>query len=268
MRPRLIDFLHQMNWTFYIPTFKALYIFMIVLAIALSTIIASKRNLPIVKFYIVTVFICIMALIGGITYNYLKHKGVVYIFDTPQTLSNIGVGSYGAYLLGILAAIVSLKLMRIDVLTGLDIYSPVAAITHALGRIACFMSGCCFGKLSDLPWAVKFPVSSPAYNSHLYQGLITSSDKYSLPVHPIQIYDMIFSIILFIFLLRNIQKQRIKGLLFFSYIFLMSMFRFFMEFLRDDFRLTVYLMSLPQIFSLVFILIGIGGLCVVLHKND
>jgi len=41
----------------------------------------------------------------------------------------------------------------------------------ALGRIGCFLNGCCFGKPTNLPWAVRFPYDSPAYRSQVSQNL-------------------------------------------------------------------------------------------------
>jgi phosphatidylglycerol:prolipoprotein diacylglycerol transferase len=39
-----------------------------------------------------------------------------------------------------------------------------------LGRIGCFLNGCCYGGLSDLPWAVRFPEESPAFADQAQRG--------------------------------------------------------------------------------------------------
>jgi phosphatidylglycerol:prolipoprotein diacylglycerol transferase len=41
----------------------------------------------------------------------------------------------------------------------------------AFGRIGCFLNGCCFGKPTNLPWAVRFPYDSPAYQSQVFPDL-------------------------------------------------------------------------------------------------
>jgi phosphatidylglycerol:prolipoprotein diacylglycerol transferase len=43
----------------------------------------------------------------------------------------------------------------------LDIIAPSAALGMGLGRIGCFLNGCCWGLPADLPWAVRFPFGSP-----------------------------------------------------------------------------------------------------------
>ncbi|MGC4005305.1 MAG: prolipoprotein diacylglyceryl transferase [Pirellulales bacterium] len=57
----------------------------------------------------------------------------------------------------------------------LDLAAPSMALGQALGRIGCFMNGCCFGGPCELPWAVTFPEQSPAFvqeleNGQLYPG--------------------------------------------------------------------------------------------------
>lgn len=44
----------------------------------------------------------------------------------------------------------------------LDIMAPSAALGLAFGRIGCFMNGCCWGGVCNLPWAVSFPYASNA----------------------------------------------------------------------------------------------------------
>jgi phosphatidylglycerol:prolipoprotein diacylglycerol transferase len=49
----------------------------------------------------------------------------------------------------------------------LDILSIGLMLALAFGRIGCFLNGCCFGKPTDLPWAVRFPYNSFAYLSQI-----------------------------------------------------------------------------------------------------
>jgi phosphatidylglycerol:prolipoprotein diacylglycerol transferase len=49
----------------------------------------------------------------------------------------------------------------------LDILAIALMLGLAFGRIGCFLNGCCFGKPTDLPWAVRFPYNSFAYISQI-----------------------------------------------------------------------------------------------------
>ena len=65
-----------------------------------------------------------------------------------------------------------------------DVAAPAVAIGAAVGRIGCFLNGCCHGSVCDLPWAVRFPAGSHAWVRQLNAGLVPAGDPLSLPVHP------------------------------------------------------------------------------------
>jgi prolipoprotein diacylglyceryltransferase len=69
-----------------------------------------------------------------------------------------------------------------------DALAPSVGVGAALLRVGCFLSGCCFGVRSDLPWAVSFPAQRPAWHAHLGAGWIQPTSEQSLPVHPLQLY--------------------------------------------------------------------------------
>src|SRR6185369_11563454 len=52
---------------------------------------------------------------------------------------------------------------RVRIIPMMDLASPSAMIGLALGRVGCFLNGCCFGKTCTAPWGVKFPPQSAAY---------------------------------------------------------------------------------------------------------
>lgn len=96
----------------------------------------------------------------------------------------------------------------------LDFLSPYAALTHAFGRIGCFMNGCCYGKACGLPWAVRFPELPHA-------------------VHPAQLYEAFYDILLFAFLIQRGKRIRFEGEIVLLYFLLYGMGRYTIEFLRE-----------------------------------
>jgi phosphatidylglycerol:prolipoprotein diacylglycerol transferase len=63
-----------------------------------------------------------------------------------------------------------------------DMIAPAMALGLALGRIGCFLNGCCYGGLCEWPWGVQFPQRSPPYvrqaqTGELYGVAITGSAK-------------------------------------------------------------------------------------------
>ena len=81
-----------------------------------------------------------------------------------------------------------LRLLGLPVLRSLDAIVPAVALSIAVGRIGCFLQGCCFGLPTHLPWGIRFPPGSPAYESHIVLGLLTAGATASLPVHPLELY--------------------------------------------------------------------------------
>lgn len=72
-----------------------------------------------------------------------------------------------------------------------DCVAPGLLLGLALGRLGCFLNGCCYGGPCDLPWAVRFPPGSPPWLDQAGRGLVpTIGDPlpWSLPVHPAQLY--------------------------------------------------------------------------------
>ncbi|MEI6240711.1 MAG: prolipoprotein diacylglyceryl transferase family protein [Planctomycetia bacterium] len=72
-----------------------------------------------------------------------------------------------------------------------DCIAPGLLVGLALGRIGCFLNGCCYGGPCDLPWAVQFPPQSPPWLDQAARGLIPATGSWSLPVHPAQLYAAI-----------------------------------------------------------------------------
>ncbi|MBD3334518.1 MAG: prolipoprotein diacylglyceryl transferase [Candidatus Eisenbacteria bacterium] len=58
-----------------------------------------------------------------------------------------------------------------------DVVAPSLALGEAIGRVGCFLNGCCYGQPAACPWAVAFPEGSPAH-SH-FSGTA---------LHPTQLY--------------------------------------------------------------------------------
>jgi phosphatidylglycerol:prolipoprotein diacylglycerol transferase len=267
VRLRIIDHLHQLGYDIYIPGYKDIYIFMIVIAIVLSCILAKKRGLPVLRFYFITVLICTISLVGARIYHVLTHLQSEPDFSFASILSSSDTASFGAFIFGIAGGILLLKFMKIDILTALDVYTPALAVSHFIGRLGCFMAGCCFGIPSNLPWAVRFPPHSPAHSAHLAQGFISGNHELSLPVHPLQLYESLFGLVLFVIVIYLFNKPLRKGALFFAYIICYALFRFFMEFLRGDDRPVVSSFSLPQVLSVIFIISSISFLSISFIKH-
>ncbi len=136
---------------------------------------------------------------------------------------NGGFVFFGGFLSAVPAVAVYLKLKGLNVWEMSDILSPGMAFGHAVGRLGCFFAGCCYGKETDLPFAILF--SNPEALAPLNTNL-----------HPTQLYEVFSNFVLFIILIWLMGRKKINGTVFLIYIILYSLFRFVIEFFRGDFR--------------------------------
>lgn len=74
-----------------------------------------------------------------------------------------GLVVYGSMIGALAAGAIYLLRRNLPILATADLIAPSMVLGLAFGRIGCFLNGCCFGGVCDLPWAVQFPPHSPPY---------------------------------------------------------------------------------------------------------
>jgi len=149
-----------------------------------------------------------------------------------------------------------------------DLFAPFLALAQGIGRIGCFLYGCCFGDVCSLPWAARFPYESPAYITQWNQNLLSSDAVLSLPIHPTQIYHSLFNVAHFGILLLLLRYQTFKGQIGMAYLIIYSTGRFVIEYFRGDNRgeLVGYF-STSQEISILLFCIGLTGYLILQWKN-
>ncbi|NJL71686.1 MAG: prolipoprotein diacylglyceryl transferase [Candidatus Competibacteraceae bacterium] len=89
---------------------------------------------------------------------------------------------YGGLLGGVLGAIVYARIQKVDWIVLLDLCSPSAALGYAMTRLGCFLNGCCFGRITEMPWGVQFPrADAGPYMHQIATGKIDLLASASLP---------------------------------------------------------------------------------------
>jgi len=81
-----------------------------------------------------------------------------------------GLVVYGSVIGGIAGTLVFLRWWRVPVWATLDLMAPSFMLGLAIGRLGCFLNGCCFGGVCELPWAVRFPAGSLAHVHQVQSG--------------------------------------------------------------------------------------------------
>jgi phosphatidylglycerol---prolipoprotein diacylglyceryl transferase len=163
---------------------------------------------------------------------------------------------FGGLIAGGFAAALYFHWRKLPILAYADAGMPALALGYSIGRIGCFLNGDDYGTLTHVRWAVAYPPGTEAYEAHLSQGWISVQDAWSLPVHPVQLYASLLGLALFFTLAY--WRPRLTGGRFCAYLVIYGTGRFLLEYLRGDFHKVLGPFSLPQLFSIGFVLFGVG----------
>jgi hypothetical protein len=129
------------------------------------------------------------------------------------------------------------------------------------------MAGCDYGKVSSLPWAVRFPAGSPAWRDHVRAGLIPADRAASLPVHPTQLYEAMLGLVIVVIAIYAARRRRKDGQLFVIAAASYAIGRLIIEALRGDAGRGIHAgLSSGQIFSML-VLLAIAARFVVANRR-
>lgn len=160
----------------------------------------------------------------------------------PLRLAEGGYVWYGGLLGALATAFVYFRRRPgLDGLVYSDAFAPAIMLGASLGRIGCFLSGCCYGVETDVPWAFAFPATAGVH------------------VHPTQLYDSAFAATSGVFLLWWFPRRRFDGQSIALLLILYPVARFTTEVFRGDpERGSVGPLSTSQIISFFVLATGVG----------
>lgn len=95
------------------------------------------------------------------------------LWETLAAIAKVTQGGlvvYGSIIGGALALVAFTRRHRLPALALADLIAPSLMLGLALGRLGCFLNGCCFGGPCELPWAVRFPWHSPPHVRQVQEG--------------------------------------------------------------------------------------------------
>ena len=191
-------------------------------------------------------YVIISIIVGG-RLGYVLFYNLNYFLFNPIEIFfvwNGGMSFHGGLLGIIIATIIFSKKKGCDKLVLLDVVSCVAPVGIFFGRLANFINSELYGKPTDLPWAVTFP-------------LVDSQAR-----HPSQIYEGILEGVI-LFLILNLKIKKIsynKGECAALFLVCYSVFRIISEFYREPDLQIGYifnLISMGSLLSLFMFSVGI-----------
>jgi phosphatidylglycerol:prolipoprotein diacylglycerol transferase len=171
-------------------------------------------------------FYSIIAGLAGARLFYVALSLPTFMADPLEIFRiwNGGLVFYGGFLTGLVFVAVYIRYKKLPAGKIMDMIGMGMPLAHGIARIGCFFAGCCYGKPSDLPWAVSF--THPE----------TLACPSGVPLHPTQLYSSLGNFMIFLVLLLLNRTGRFSGRLIFIYLLIYGLFRTFIEIFRGDER--------------------------------
>lgn len=192
--------------------------------------------------------ICYGILFVGVIFGYFCSKLTFvlvewksFIQDPKIFFSQSGFVVIGGLIGGFLSAAIYCKIKKEDPIAFVDLLVPSVALAQAIGRIGCFMAGCCYGKETDSPIGVVFHHSMYAPND--------------VKLFPTQLISSVGDLLNMALLLLISKKTKKKGVVSACYLLFYSVGRYLVEMLRNDDRGVIGVFSTSQFFS-IFSFVG------------
>ncbi|RYY59861.1 MAG: diacylglyceryl transferase [Chitinophagaceae bacterium] len=214
--------------------------------------------------------------VGAILFAKLEH--VAQLFTDPVTFftSFEGLVFYGGFIFGAgIFLYITTQRMGIRLIDAMDVGSPGMMLAYAVGRMGCHLSGDgdwgivnlqskpgWLGWLPDWAWAFNYPHNVNLEGKFLEGCVDSYCNVLSQPVYPTSLYESLLCLLLFglLWIFRN--KIRRPGLMFFLFITLNGVERFFMEYIKLN---PVYCignacLTQAQYIAVLFMMAGVAGL--------
>ena len=232
-----------------------LYSYGLLLALAylaglrLAIVRARARGLNPERVLDLGIWIIVSALIGA--------KLLLLVTDWRQfmssprqllSLAQSGGVFYGGLILAVVVALWYIRRHKLPMWTTTDVFAPGIALGHVIGRLGCFLAGCCYGKVTTVPWAVVFTDPFAAANA---------GTPLNVHLHPTQLYESGAEALILVGLLAFEKRGRaFPGRTFWGYMLAYGISRFIIEFFRGDAGRGLYFqqaISLSQVISIVLV---------------
>jgi len=218
------------------------YGLMLVLSFSIATLLiihqAKKHGLNQDLIFNLAFIILISGIIGArILYVIMNLK---YYLSNPIEiimLTRGGLAWFGGLILGSLSCIVYLRRRGLDTYKIFDLIIPYVALAQGIGRIGCFLNGCCFGKES-----LRFGVYYPVHDTVLI---------------PTQAYSSLALLGIYIILRIRQGQEHPPGEILYLYFLLYSLWRFFIEFFRGDSKIFILGLTVFQFFSIALFILSV-----------
>jgi phosphatidylglycerol:prolipoprotein diacylglycerol transferase len=209
--------------------------------------------------------ITVLAIVGGFggakLFHILENLDDFSANPLGMIFSKGGFTFYGGLIVGSLVVIRYARKKGVSVPRLIDAAAPGLMLAYGIGRIGCHLSG-------DGDWGITSSLASkPAWLptwlwSETYPNNILGLDLSAAPVYPTPLYEFAAAVLLFFVLYKMRAHRHVAGWLFWTYLALNGLERFFIEKIRvnNQFELFGVSMTQAEIIAIVLMIAGVLGM--------
>lgn len=230
---------------FEIRYYGLIFVFGFILIYFFLRYLSKKRNLNLSKNDIADFLLYLMiGVVVGARIFYIIFYNLNYYMQNPFDLIAVwkgGLSFHGGLIGAFIFTWLFCRKKNIGFYDLADIVVIPASLALAFGRMGNFLNGELVGRLTDVPWAVKFKG---------YEGFR----------HPSQLYESAKNLVMFVVLYNIKDKKLPKGFLFWLFVIMYSFLRFFIEFFRapdEQLGFILFGLTMGQLLNLAMFFIGL-----------
>ena len=255
-------FMHNINpvllrlGPFEIRYYGLFYVLGFVMAYFIIDYLAKKKKISLSKDDIADflLYIIVGTVLGARIFYIIFYNLPFYLSNPFEMLAvwHGGLSFHGGLIGSVIAGFYFCKRKKIDFYEIADITVIPLALGLALGRIGNFINGELYGRITDVPWAVKFPDA---------EGFR----------HPSQIYESFKNLLIFSTLWIIKDKKLPRGFIFWLFVVMYSALRFIVEFTREpdeQLGFIIGFLTMGQILSIIMFAIGLFFIYKVSRKKE
>jgi len=215
-----------------LASYSLLLLLGMIVTLASGWALARRQGLPGRRVLICLLMMAVSAPVGGRLFYaathrelFLRETGLLWSLDLGH------LTMFGTLGLAMVTGLMAARWLSLDVVCLADALSPGVGLGIAISRVGCFLAGCCFGRITSVPWAVTFPLGSDA---HAYQIATNLNVLFTghQPVHPTQLYESAAALCGAALAIGLLRSKATSGSAFLAFLGWYAAFRTANEFLR------------------------------------
>ncbi len=206
-----------------IPYYGVLFMLGLFVGAAAAIPRGKKYGVKKLDILLAACFAAVGGIVGAKLLSVLTSINIIieYKLSLIEIIQN-GFVFYGGLIGGIAGLFIYVKVFRLDFFVVFDIFAVSVPLGHAMGRVGCFISGCCYG------------IEYDGLFSFTYTQSVDLNTPIGVPLLPVQLIESFSLLCLYGVLEIMFRKVKISGVCLLTYAAAYSVIRFALEFFRSD----------------------------------